>query len=67
MTKSIRYGEAKRIIIRTEKDRETVVAVAESCHEMARMLGITPQAVSHGIHRKSRKWHVVEVNEDDDG
>lgn len=49
-----------KVIIRTEKDGETVIAVGDNCHDLARILGITPQAVSHGIHRGSVLYHVVE-------
>ena len=52
------------MIVRTEKDGETVVAVGDNCHDLARILGITPQAVSHGIHRGSRLYHVVDDNEE---
>lgn len=54
------------MIIRTEKDGETVIAVGDNCHDLARFLGITPQAVSHGIHRGSRLYHVIEEAADDD-
>lgn len=53
------------LIIRTEKDGETVIAVGDNCHDLARILGITPQAVSHGIHRGSRLYHVIEEAADD--
>ena len=48
------------MIVRTEKDGETVRAVGDNCHDLARILGITPQAVSHGIHRGSKLYHVIE-------
>lgn len=44
------------MIIRYDKDGQ-VVAIADSCHEMARILGITPQAVSHGIYRGSKLYY----------
>ena len=53
-----------RLIVRTESDGETVIAVGESCHDLARQLRITPQAVSHGIHRGSKLYHVVEDDEE---
>lgn len=55
------------MVIRTEKDGETIIAVGDSIHELARILNITPQAVSHGIHRGSRLYHVVpdDLEEDD--
>lgn len=52
----------KTVVIRYEKDG-TVRAVADSCHEMARILGITPQAVSHAIHRGSKLYKRIEVEE----
>lgn len=57
----------EQMVIRTEKDGETVIAVGDSIHELARILNITPQAVSHGIHRGSRLYHVVpdDLEEDD--
>lgn len=55
------------MIVRTEKDGETVVAVGDNCHDLARILGITPQAVSHGIHRGSRLYHLVNDDEDPEG
>ncbi len=54
------------MIVRTEKDGETVIAVADNCHEMARILGITPQAVSHGLHRGSKLYHYIDDSEVDD-
>ncbi len=55
------------MVIKTEKDGETVIAVGDTIHELARILGITPQAVSHGIHRGSRLYHVIpeDLEEDD--
>ena len=55
------------MIIRTESDGETVIAVGDNCHDLARILGITPQAVSHGIHRGSRLYHVVPDDDEGDG
>lgn len=54
------------MIVRTEKDGETVVAVGDNCHDLARILKITPQAVSHGIHRGSKLYHIVEDDTDED-
>ena len=50
------------MIIRYDK-KGIVIAIADNCHEMARILGITPQAVSHGIHRKSKLYAFVEDDE----
>ena len=55
------------MIVRTEKDGETVVAVGDNCRDLARRLGITPQAVSHGIHRGSRLYHLRDESEEEDG
>ena len=57
------------MIIRTEKDGETVIAVGDNCHDLARILKITPQAVSHGIHRGSKLYHVVidEIEDEKEG
>lgn len=56
---------SKIMVVRTEKDGETVVAVGDNCHDLARILGITPQAVSHGIHRGSKLYHVIDEVEHD--
>lgn len=52
------------MIVYTEKDGETVIAVGDNCHDLARKIGKTPQAVSHGIHRKSKRYHVIEEKEE---
>ena len=54
------------MIVKTEKDGETIVAVGDNCHDLARILGITPQAVSHGLHRGSRLYHFVPDGEEDE-
>ena len=54
------------MIVRTEPDGETVIAVGDNCHDLARILGITPQAVSHGIHRGSRLYHVIDDTDDEE-
>ena len=41
------------------------VAEAESIHKLAVKIGVTPQAVSHGIHRGSKRYSVEEVDDDD--
>lgn len=53
-----------RVIVRYEKDGETVIAVGDNCHDLARILGITPQAVSHAIHRRSKRYRIIEEDED---
>lgn len=63
MTKDERQKKGEIMIIRTEKDGETVIAIGDNCHDLARILGITPQAVSHGIHRGSNLYHVIEEEE----
>lgn len=40
-----------------------IVAVGDNCHDLARILGITPQAVSHGIHRGSKLYAVIDNEE----
>ena len=40
-----------------------IVAVGDNCHDLARILGITPQAVSHGIHRGSKLNAVIDNEE----
>lgn len=40
------------------------IAEGKSAHDLARKLHITPQAVSHGIHRGSERYMIME---DDDG
>ena len=54
-----------RLIVRYEKDGETVIAVGDNCHDLARILGITPQAVSHGIYRGSKLYQVIEDEEEE--
>ena len=51
------------MIVRYDKN-ENVIAIGENCHDLARILGITPQAVSHGVHRKSKLYAVIEQAED---
>lgn len=52
------------IIVRYDKD-EQVIAFGDSCHDLARKLHITPQAVSHGIHRGSKLYAVIDDKEDE--
>lgn len=55
------------MIVRYDKDGQ-VIAVGDSCHDLARILKITPQAVSHGIHRGSKLYAVIkEPEEAEDG
>ena len=54
------------MIVRTEKDGETVIAVGDNCHDLARMLGISASAVSHAIHRGSKLYHVIDDEEETD-
>jgi hypothetical protein len=47
-------------------DKEgNIIAVGDNCHDLARILGITPQAVSHGIHRGSKLYAVIDESEDE--
>lgn len=47
------------LIARYDKDGQ-IMAVGDNCHDLARQLHITPQAVSHGIHRGSKLYAVIE-------
>ena len=47
------------IIARYDKDGQ-IIAVGDNCHDLARQLHITPQAVSHGIHRGSKLYAVID-------
>ena len=51
-----------RIIVYFDKD-DHPIAEAESCHALAKKIGITPQAVSHGIHRGSERYMVMDLYE----
>lgn len=53
------------MIVRYDKN-ENVIAIGENCHDLARILGITPQAVSHGIHRKSKLYAVIDEGDEDE-
>lgn len=53
------------MIVRYDKN-ENVIAIGENCHDLARILGITPQAVSHGIHRKSKMYAVIDEGDEDE-
>lgn len=50
-----------KMIIRYDKN-EQVVAIGDNCHDLARKLNITPQAVSHGLHRGSKLYYRLEDN-----
>lgn len=52
------------MIVRYDKN-EQIIAIGENCHDLARQLHITPQAVSHGIHRGSKLYAVVDESEDE--
>ena len=52
------------LIVRYDKDGQ-VIAVGNSCHDLARILKITPQAVSHGIHRGSKLYAVIKETEEE--
>ena len=50
-------------------DKEgNIEAVGDNCHDLARILKITPSAVSHAIHRGSKLYVVIddEEGEEDD-
>ena len=52
------------MVIRYDKQGQ-VIAIGDSIHDLARQLNITPQAVSHGIHRGSKLYAVVDDSEVD--
>ena len=55
------------LYIKVTKDRyELPVAVAESKSELARMLGVTPSAITHGMHGLKKTYLEVEVDEHDE-
>ena len=54
-----------KVIIYYDRDG-LPVAEGRSAHERARKLGITPQAVSHGLHRGSRRYALIEVDEEEE-
>ncbi len=51
--------------IKTEKDGETVVAVADSKKELAELTGVSISAVCHGLKKKSRLYHYVPDDEEE--
>lgn len=51
------------LIARYDKDGQ-IIAVGDNCHDLARQLKITPQAVSHAIHRGSKLYAVIEEGGD---
>ena len=53
-----------RIFIYFDKD-DHPVAEGSSAHDLARKIGVTAGAVSHGIHRGSRRYMVIEEEEND--
>lgn len=53
------------VIIYYDKD-DHPIAEGTSAHDLARKLGVTPQAVSHGLHRGSRRYARVEVDEEEE-
>lgn len=38
-------------------------AVGDNCHDLARLLGITASAVSHAIHKGSKRYVIIEDHE----
>ena len=50
----------------TRDKYELPVAVAESKSELARMLGVTPSAITHGMHGLKKTYLEVEVDEHDE-
>ena len=54
------------MIVRYDKS-EHIIAIGDNCHDLARLLGITYQAVSHGLHRGSRLYMYIPDEEVEDG
>lgn len=54
-----------KVYIYFDKD-DHPIAEGRSAHDLARKLGITPQAVSHGIHRGSDRYMVMEDDDECD-
>ena len=46
------------MIVRYDKF-ENVIAIGDNCHDLARLLGITYQAISHGLHRGSKLYAYI--------
>lgn len=63
---AISGGQSMRLIIYYDKD-DHPIAEGTSAHDLARKLGITPQAVSHGLHRGSKRYGVIEDEEETNG
>jgi len=53
------------MIARYDKDGN-IIAVGDNCHDLARILKITPQAVSHGIHRGSKLYAKIDESEEEE-
>lgn len=53
------------MIVRYDKEGQ-VIAIGDNCHDLARILGITFQAVSHGIHRGSKLYAYIQEDEEEE-
>lgn len=54
-----------RLVVKySSKPPHLPLAVGDSFHDLARILGISASAVSHAVHRDSEIYKVVEVEED---
>lgn len=54
-----------KLIVYYDKD-DHPIAEGTSAHDLAKKLGITPQAVSHGLHRGSKRYGVIEDEAEED-
>lgn len=52
------------MIVYFDKD-DHPIAEGKNCHDLARKLGITFQAVSHGLKRNSERYMIIEEEEQD--
>lgn len=50
------------MIVYFDKD-DHPIAEGKNCHDLARKLGITFQAVSHGLKRNSERYMIIEEEE----
>ena len=53
----------KLVVKYSSKPPYLPLAVGDSFHDLARILGISASAISHAVHRNSEIYKVVEVEE----
>lgn len=56
----------KRTLICRYGKEGQIIAVGDSMHDLARQLDISPQAVSHGVHRGSKSYALVEIDDEEE-